>query len=347
MEPTPEVDKRPEHQVKTYEQNYHGVNIKIVELDYQDSEQAGVKYKLPENWRQILKDQIDSTGGPIVPEYCIPDLENRAFRELLTGGAARETSESRKITPFFGYIARLTGALGRTLLATDVANTNWYYLFERASAAKVDFEKSLRDSAPHLKEMLKLKPFDYRYGDIRPGEYQLHTANDARHLVTARGLMEHIMNSNERQILSIWTPKHAERIDNYIKRQKEWEKSSTIAVKRPSDFRYVSPKEEHRKMKIYGNPPLQRSIREYRPTLSPAAYEIDLITNDSKKENMQSLVAKMQEYLKEEPKNKHNKAHRARIKKALEQIQVGKPVSIGLVDTNRHGWELIRKSYIY
>lgn len=43
------IESKPEHKVRIYQQEYHGVEIKIVELDHQNSLQAGVAYKMPEN----------------------------------------------------------------------------------------------------------------------------------------------------------------------------------------------------------------------------------------------------------------------------------------------------------
>lgn len=171
----------------------------------------------------------------------MPDLERSAFNELGTGGMARRDSESLGITPFFGHISKLAGIQGRTLLATDIANTNLYTLFGYASKTKEDFRMGIVEEqkklVAFLTAMLTLslsrppevlsrnRYFDetgytYEYGNIMPWEYQLHTTNDARHLITARGLMQEALTTDENEILSVWAPKHAERIDDYIKKTK-------------------------------------------------------------------------------------------------------------------------------
>lgn len=348
-----------EHKVKIYPQRYHGVEIKIIEFDHMESSQAETKYKMPENWREQLTEQINSTTGPIAPEYCMPDLEKSAFSELGTGQIARGMSEFLGITLFFGHISKKAGIQGRTLLATDIANTNWYFLFEKASSAKVALEMIQRQAAPNITKALDLREYGYQYNNIMPGEYQLHTANDARHLVTARGLMQEALRTpEEKHILSIWAPKHAERIDDYIERQIKCEAESQVGVRDPAEFKDVSPKEESSKMAIYGKPPFSRTVREYVPILQPLAYEIDLMLNDfEQKISLDQVSDKIKVYLETEPRNKdENKIHRriqgvqnkiGELKKKEKLEKKDYEELARAVNTDRYGWKLKRKRYIF
>ncbi len=352
------TEPKPEHKVRIYKNDYHGVGIKIIEFDREDSWQAGIKYKIPEDWRELLTQQVNSTTGPIAPEYCMPDLESGAFNELGVGGIVRLTSEYLDITPLFGHISKLAGVKGRALLATDIASTIWYMPFEAASMHKVALEDSFRELVPNLTNRLGLRKYDYEYGKIEPGEYQLHTSNDARHLIAARGLMQEALTTDGQQILSVWAPKHAERIDDYIKRQIEFEIQHQTSVTRPIEFRKVSPQEESKKMTIYGRPPLHRTVREYVPILSPLAYEIDLMLNGPKQKiRLDQISDIIERYLKTDPENRDEKKIYGRIQRVQERInklRKKKKLSdgdyrklIGAISTDRFGWRLKRKSYIY
>ena len=352
-----------ELQAKNFETNYHGTEIKILEIEHQDinldPKHRPPEFQRPPNWRQVIRDQIESNpNSAIFPEYCMPDLEKFAFAETGTGQTAIGLSEDSGITDLHSYIAMLAGMSGRSLFATDIANTNWYMTFEQFSRIKMEFEAIQRDSAPNLTKMLDLKEMGYEYGHIKDGEYQLHTANDARHLITARGLMEYAVQVKASSILSIWAPRHAERIDDYIRRQLEWERDSSVKIEQPSDFKYVSPKQERSKMKVYGKPPLQRSIREYAPTLPPLAYEIDSILNDpEERTDLGKVSEKIQKYLEDHSKDKQEQTFQRRMIKLQDKIrhlmEKGKAEEkdykdlAGILLTNKFGWKSVKRSYIY
>lgn len=355
---TPEALVNPEHKPKKYDEVYHKTNIRVLEFDHHDSEQAGIEYKLPNNWKDLLKSQIEQTQGPIAPEYCLPDLEKYLFGvgpvgllvKAHLGGDTKETllpddngkkndNPDSQIVPFYGFISKTAGVMQRKLIATDTANKAIFRLFSDLSMVK-------HESAENRRRFLGVgDEFKYDYGKIDPSEYKRHDSNDGRHLVTARGLMQEALRSNEKQILTIWAPKHAERIADYIKRQRDSENKSTVKVERPLDFKYVSPPDEAKKMVYYGRPPLMRAVREYQPTLPPIAYEIDLLANEKQVDN-KALTEKMEAYLKSEPRNKHDKNHQDRIRGALKRIERGKSI-LGKVNTDKLGWEMTKKDYIY
>lgn len=344
--PVTEPAQKQEHKAIIYNQSYHQTNIKILEFDYQDSEQGGVSYKLPQNWKKQLETQLESTSGSIAPEYCMPDLYNHVFKDPIFGPLSVAVSQSLGITNFFSFISKTAGLQGRKLLATDIANRAIYGFVELASARKIDIEKILRESSPNTTEALGLKKYDYKYGEINPGEYQLHTSNDARHLVTARGLMQYVLGEeSHKEILSIWTPKHAERIADYISRQNMWEKGSTIKVEGAQDFKYVSPTGETKKMVFYGRPPLMRSLREYQPILSPIAYEIDLLANQDVLD-INKLELKITKYLDIRPQNKSENKYQSFVREASKNLQRSKNAQI-LLNTDKIGWEQIKNDYIY
>lgn len=350
---------KPEHKLKIYDENYHGTNIKVLELDHHDSEQGGVEYKLPDNWKEQLKTQLEATAGPIAPEYCMPDLEKYLFNrngplgffaKAQLGGDNKETilpddiDEKNKnpdsdIAPFYGFVTKTAGVLQRNLIATDTANKAIYWLFSGASIAK-------HQGAENNRQILGIgDEFKYEYGHIDEGEYKRHDSNDGRHLVSARGLMQEGLRSDEKQITAIWAPKHAERIADYVRRQNEAENESTVKVERPSDFKYVSPPDEAKKMILYGRPPLMRSVREYQPTLSSTAYKIDILANENEI-NKAELQIIMNEYLNNSPKNKQEKKYQSKIKRALKRIDKTNNIK-SLVNTDKIGWQQTKNEHVY
>ncbi|KKP47043.1 MAG: hypothetical protein UR39_C0006G0007 [Candidatus Woesebacteria bacterium GW2011_GWA1_33_30] len=352
-------DQRREHKLVTYKQNYHGNQINILELDHHDSEQAGTEYKLPVNWREQLQTQIEATTGPIAPEYCMPDLERYLFNtngplglfaKALLGGDNSETlmpdddKSSTKnadsfIAPFYGFIAKTAGRLQRNLIATDTANKAVYWLFSGASIAKHQSAENRRAFTGQGAE------FKYEYGNIDPEEYKRHDSNDGRHLVTARGLMQEALRSKIGEITAIWAPKHAERIADYIQRQNDAEARSTLKVEGPPDFKYVSQPDETNKMIFYGRPPLIRSVREYKPVLSPEAYKIDILANE-KELDVRTLQEAMSVYLTQIPRNRYEKKFQSRVKRALRRIDKTNEIK-SLVNTDRVGWKQVKNEYIY
>jgi hypothetical protein len=269
------------HEPKSFHSEYHGTDITITEFDHRGSTLNGESYSLPPNWRQELFKVLDENPNTvIVPEYCMPDLEQNAFRELGTGEWARQESEgSQGISEFYGLISRYAGSKGERQLAIDPANTNWY-LFSEA------IESFGRVMPEQIRSSLEKRPPEYqnvyagKYGEIGKKEIDKLRLVDARRLITARGLMQEALRSG-RKILHINAPIHAERVHNYIERQNNWEDNSTVKVEKPVDQKYVSPKEEERKMIFYGRSPFQRTVREYTPQLSPKYYQLEIDIKDA------------------------------------------------------------------
>lgn len=351
------LESLPSHEIVVYQQEYHGTDIRIVEFDHDHSQQAGKEYLLPQDWRAQLTEELQATHGPIAPEYCMPDLEKHVFKELVTGWLARKTSEALGISPFFSHISKLAGMQGRTLLATDLANTQWYAAFEIASAYKITVESIARSYSPTMTRSLGLYDYGYEYGDIKPGEYQLHSSNDARHLVSARGLMQAALTRHDDQITSVWAPKHAERIADYIHRQVRVEEKSDKKVTEPTDFKQISPKEEQQKMTLYGRGPLHRSVREYVPTLPPIAYEIDLLLSELQTSGrLSEATRKMETYLVTTPHSDQEKRFRSKVGSVYERLHMLSDAEvmtsrqydkIATVGTDALGWKLQEKNHIY
>jgi len=363
-----ELNEQQEHEIKIFDTPYHNTSIRILEFDHHDSEQAGVEYKLPSNWQELIKKELDQTKGPIAPEYCMPDIEKYLFsrngpmgalsRSMLDertaknlqtdeGAEGKNSNPDTQIAPFYGFISKMAGVMQRNLLATDTANKAVYYLFSGASIAKHQSNENTRQLTGMGDE------FKYEYGKIDPSEYKRHDSNDGRHLVSARGLMQEALRSNEEQITAMWAPKHAERIADYIQRQVAEEGSQNDLVAEPVDFRQISPHEEHRKMKIYGRPPLMRSVREYVPTLSSSAYIIDLLVNDefSDPEQCRDLI---KEYLNQEPKSTTEKRYQNKLRLTLLLLgKLGSKLSVKdtfvkrLINTDKFGWSQNKKEHIY
>lgn len=333
-----EISNVPEHKLRVFEQTYHGSPIKTVELEHGRNLKYGPKSIRPKDWQQLLKNQIDSSPESLIfPEYSMPDLEKYAFNKLGTGEFARGTAEELGITDFYSLISKLAGIRGRPLFATDITNTNWYPLYEI-----------------YLKRKANEK-FTWDANKIDELERKTQNPNDARHLITARGLMQESLRQNLPAI-HITAPSHAIRIDDYVKRQNDWESKSGIKVEQPADFTYVSPIEEQTKMRKYGKFPFQRTIREYSPTLPPISYEIDLLANEPTQElNFPLLHGKIGQYLDIQPVNSNQREIFARIKRYSDELKKLENSSdkkkyeraAKSIMTDRFGWLLRRKTHIY
>lgn len=350
MEISVAVTVPPELEPKKFLNKYHGTEIEILEIEHQDKRlqpNMDVEFQRPSDWRDVIRNKIGKqTVTAIFPEYCMPDLEQNVFKELGTGLASREAAKTLGISDFHSFISTCAGMNGKTQVATDIANTNWYQLFEIVSSLKVDAEQMTREQAPNITSALGLNKFEYQLGKIAPGEYQMHTSNDARHLISARGIMQYSIVNKPTSIVSIWAPRHAERVDDYIKRQTVWESGSTVKIEVPSDFKYVTPQEEKRKMKVYGRPPLHRTIREYKPIFSPLAYEIHQIAIRQSSDDFKQLEDQIEKYLGQSV-DQNELEQQARAKIALERIKQGDGRTLSLLNTDKSGWKLTRKAYIY
>lgn len=363
-----EFGSKPDHEIKIRDTEYHGTMIRVLEFDHHDSEQGGVEYKLPGDWKEKLKSQLEKSKGPIAPEYCLPDLEKYIFRangplgifiKAMLGGDVgglllpvennqkKQMDPDSAIVPFYSFITKEAGSMQRNLVATDTANKLIYRVFADLSMVKHQSSENQRRFTGHGDE------FRYEYENIDRSEYTRHDSNDGRHLVSARGLMQESLRSHPQQITAIWAPKHAERIKDYIDRQVTEEVGSIEKkVINPIDFKKNSPREESKKMIFYGRPPLMRSVREYSPTLSAKAYEVDILLNDSVATD-QNKLEMINEYLDQNPSSFVERVYQKKLKIVLALIKTGtespakKAIALILANTDKIGWKQIRKSYIY
>lgn len=279
------VDQKTEfkyHEPKYYDSNYHGQNISIVEFDHRNATLNGESYSLPPDWKKQLYGILEQNQfSTIAPEYCMPDLEQTAFRELGTGAWARRESEtSQHISEFYGVISRFAGSEGKNLIALDPANTNLYLAGEFVENATMGIPEQIKASTEKRSPRYSEISSGGNYGQITEKELTHKRLVDSRRLITARGLMQESLRKKG-NLLHINAPVHAERIDNYIKRQIEYENSSGVHVEQPQDQKYVSPEEEKKKMQIYGELPFRKTIREYTPLLSPDFYKLEIDIKDA------------------------------------------------------------------
>jgi len=318
---------------------YHNAQVKILEIEHGINNLAD--FRRNPDWKLHLDDAItNKDAGDLFLQYCIPDIEAHAFAEA--GEIARSRASNQGITDFFGHITKSAGSVGKSVFATDTANTVWYEVLDRLSSGKIQTEQILRDYSERFLKPLGIKDFGYQYNNILPGEDQIHTSNDGRHLITARGIMQHIL-TTKNNCTAFWSPFHQERIVRYFKRQIEVEKESREII-HPVDFKDVSPKEESMKMIFYGRPPLMRSVREYEPTFHTAAYKIDLVAND-KKTKPDYLFNLIEKYLQVKPASEEEQHHQELLTSISETTSIEDAQS--RINTNKHGWRLKNENYIY
>jgi hypothetical protein len=271
------------HKPIEYVSQYRDVEIVVVEFDHRGSTQAGEHYALPDDWKDRLKEVLKKhEGAAVAPEYCMPDLERGAFGELGTGEMARRGSEdSQGITDFFGYISRWAGSEGKNQLAMDPANTNWYFLLEHAvDLPRLAMIEGIKSKIGNRETNL----FDRvagKYRNIDESEMKQLQYVDARRLIIARGLMQEAIRTDSGQIFHLNAPRHAERVHNYIERQIDHERSTGDEVNVAKDQSTRAPKEEKRKMMVYGKGPLPRSVREYAPSLPTTYYQLEIDLKDT------------------------------------------------------------------
>lgn len=370
------IETKPEastklHEPRYFSSEYHGNKISVVEFDHRPATLNGEFYDLPNDWKKqlygILEQDPDAT---LAPEYCMPDLEQTAFREMGTGGWARSESEgSQHITEFYGVISRFAGAKGKNLIAMDPANTNLFLFGEGIENISLGIPEQIKSSLEKRSPNYEAIGSGGRYGQIDEKELMSKRLVDSRRLITARGLMQEVL-KNKQNILHINAPVHAERIDNYIKRQNEYEANSGIYVEQPQDLAYVSPKEEREKMTIYGKLPFHRTIREYTPLLSQDFYQLETDIKDvpdmtervvdglTETEDLQKAQNTLKIFLLlHNAKNNTEKVQIDRLKKAEELIgkillNQDRDNSKDWTNLNRllstdWAWKRIRKEYIY
>lgn len=347
---------RPEHEVVIYEKEYHNAQITVVEIDHQKSRlrSGEPELEIPHDYADQIAKSFGNDSFPIAPEYCVPDLNISIYREssLVASGYMRK--------PVISFISRFAGFTGRDQIAADPAR----------SIAFGAMELGVGTFKFNVQETFSQKNWNTHigmageYGNIKNREIERSNTNDARHLLSARACMQEVLRGTK-GVYHITTPFHAERVSNYIQRQIDFE-ANTNSVQKPDDFKESSPKSERGKMKWWYHGVIERKLRRFTPVLPKEAYGVDIWFHDgdgrvgekdtfsSTYEKLLQLKGKLLEVEKIDltnskyAKNIHNAIH------AIDSVRRFKPLSklvarvvSRMVDTNRVGWKLVGKEYIY
>jgi hypothetical protein len=332
-----EHKKLKERDMKIFDTDYHEFSIKTVELEHGTNKHTGspsTSFLRPKNWRDLLTTQLEENKDSLwFPEYCIPDLHRRVFRESGTKDFAKELFKKTGTTELYSRMSKIAGMKGKRLFAADIANTN---MFEVHDYSTVHLFGKYPDKNPD-----KIKEAELSDKHRSP--------SDARRLLLARGIMQIVLKSRK-SILHINAPVHAIRVDNYIKRQAVWE-TKTKSISEPKDMHRNSPPEELAKMARYSRYfGLDKNVREYQPILPPVAYEIDLLANEPEIDT-KKLNTLLNQYLTHEPKTKKGKEVFNRIKIFQEFLknedEKGVKAAAGRILTDKFGWKLVKKHFIY
>lgn len=347
---------RPEHQVITYEKKYHEAQITVVEIDHQKSRlrSGEPELEIPHDYADQISKSFGNDSFPIAPEYCVPDLYISINRESSLAASGYIWN------PVISFVSRFAGFTGRDQIAADPANKMAFGFIELAvSNTKFVFQEhfSIKDMTTHI-------PMTGEYQRIEDREINRSNTNDARHLLVARACMQEVLRS-QHGIYHITTPVHAERVDNYIKRQIDFE-ASTNGVQKPVDFKESCPEPERGKMKWWYHGVIERKLRRFTPTLPKEAYSVDIWFHDGdgrieEKDTFSSTYEKLlqlkEKLLEVEQIDLTNSKYAKNIHKAIraiDSVRRFKPLSklaarvvSRMIDTNKVGWKLVGKEYIY
>lgn len=347
---------RPEHEVVKYGKKYHNAQITIVEIDHQKSRlrSGEPELEIPHDYADQIARSFGDDNFPIAPEYCVPDLYRSINRESSLAASGYIWN------PVISFISRFAGFTGRDQIAADPANKMAFGFMELAiSNTKFTFQEAFSQ-----KDISTQIPMSGEYHQIEDREIRRSNTNDARHLLVARACMQEAIR-NQNGIYHITTPVHAERVDNYVKRQIDFE-ASTNGVQKPEDFKESCPEPEKGKMKWWYHGVIERKLRRFTPTLPKEAYGVDIWFHDEDgriggKDTFSSTYEKLLQ-LKEKlleveqidlanskyAKNIHNAI------RAIDSVRRFKPLSklvarvvSRMIDTNKVGWKLVGKEYIY
>jgi hypothetical protein len=220
----------------------------------------------PKNWRKILETQIRNCEGDVSPEYSTPELElEGAYKDVLLGRVAELEGDSRgkQLNVFYDYIADCIGSEGKNMVAVDPADKALFAIYD-LGLSPVTFELMKKAGLIHSEAR-----FTNKLREIESWERWTMTSNDARHLVIARGLMQHALMTGK-SVLHINAPFHAERVYDYIQRQKDFENSSSKLEKLMN-----GPAAEIIKMMDYKKMGLSLAVKAYAPLLRKEAYEMN------------------------------------------------------------------------
>jgi hypothetical protein len=366
-----------EHIPIRFDETYHGASIRIIEFDHQDSNLDNQHFRMPTNWREIIKNEFEVVKqGAIALEYCMPDIWRRAYSEI-TGFLINDQTwdaGSFGFSGLYGYLTRLTGQEGKTILAIDPQNSVTFDLFQLGASKFVNVANTLVSLGNY-------RATHYDYGHLSESEIRYPLSPDARHLLPARALMEetmrtpHAKHEDYPDIALFTAPTHAMKTSDYIKRQLAYETSNS-PPQNPEDFSKHTPKEERWKMRTYGLPPIDGFVREYSPILSTDCFALDLQLHDgemaadpTKRDSMEYLryAQKQIAHLLEREPTSSEVPYFKRLRQSLAILQkitqdgiINKAISINSslchdlrgsllqhLSTDHYGWKLTAKRKIY
>ena len=347
---------RSEHEVVTYEKKYHNAQITVVEIDHQKSRlrSGEPELEIPYDYADQIARSFGNDNFPIAPEYCVPDLYISINREssLVASGYIWK--------PVISFTSRFAGFTGRDQIAADPARSIAFGVMELGVGTfKFNVQETFSQKSwnTHI-------GMAGEYGNIKNREIERTNTNDARHLLSARACMQEVLRGTK-GVYHITTPVHAERVDNYIKRQIDFE-ASTNDVQKPEDFKENCPEPEKGKMKWWYHGVIERKLRRFTPTLPKEAYGVDIWFHDGdgrlgEKDTFSSTYEKLLEVkeklLEVEQIDLTNSKYAKNIHKAIraiDSVRRFKPLSklvarvvSRMIDTNKVGWKLVSKEYIY
>lgn len=252
---------------------YHGRVIEVMEMEHRMATDIGNGESLerPKDWRRLLEEEIKSFDGDISPEYCTPELAiEGVYANKLVGKLAESVGDERgdQLNIFYDFLADCAGAEGKNLVAVDPADKALFMIYDMglsvAAFELMKFAGMIQKNAVYTNKL----------SEIESWERWMVTSNDARHLTSARGLMEHTITSG-RSILHINAPFHAERVVDYVERQVD-EEADGVSIKKPIDVWFNSPLAEKVKMIIYGRLGLSLDVKTYEPVLRREAYRLNV-----------------------------------------------------------------------
>lgn len=267
-----------------YKENYRGKDVRVVEIDHIKTRELPENIDFPPQWRDALENQIMGTSGDLMLEYFVPELEETVYSGPILGGIAREKGEVEHVTPFFGYAAKICGREGRNVYSADPNITPGSFILQRINYL----------GGYWIPYRLKGKSYDDFHGayygklhvkDLNGLENTI-SVDDARRLYTAHAMLSVALENpaQNKSVSLVTAPVHAERINYYIKRQKEFENKSGKLPQSPEGLKTMSPIEEMNKMRLYGVF-MKPTLREYQPVLPRTAFELDILVNDQGRES--------------------------------------------------------------
>ncbi len=247
---------RVEGEVKSTELPYHGVKLRVVELEHHDiklfSTQGSVT--VPKDWREKINSQLNGVKE-IFLEYLPVELD----RINMIPGVGFITKRWRRQAgiEMFMTIAEDAAKKGVEVVCADAASGPLYITHEL-----FEDQKRWRD------EILKLPleqraSYDGHDSPIHPLELSQPWAIDARRLLTARAMMQEALRVKDGTLVWVGPAAHAKRIVNYIERQIAAEDGKSVT--KPEDMVTIGNPEDLAKLPVYEKMiGLDRRIRRWK-----------------------------------------------------------------------------------